>query len=102
MVCSRTVLEHLQFVEQNFPGEGLNKVWSGFIRVKQFGSRSCQAWPRGKKNFFDAQLSLKFMMLINVKMPTIVGILTFISMINTTFESFEARTIFIFQYMYIF
>ena len=27
---------------------------------------------------------MKFIMLINVEMPTIVGILTFISMINTT------------------
>ena len=32
-----------------------------------------------------------FIMLINVKMPTIVGILTFISMINTTSESLKAR-----------
>ena len=30
-------------------------------------------------------------MLINFKMPTIVGILTFISMINTTSESLKAR-----------
>ena len=29
---------------------------------------------------------MKFILLINVKMPTIVGILTFISMINTTYE----------------
>ena len=47
-------------------------------------------------NFFHAQLSLKFIMLINVKMPTIVGILTFISMINKTHESLEARKFFIF------
>ena len=33
---------------------------------------------------FYAQLSMKFIMLINVKMPTIVGILTFMSMINTS------------------
>ena len=32
----------------------------------------------------STQLSTKFILLINVKMPTIVGILTFISMINTT------------------
>ena len=38
-----------------------------------------------------------FTMLINVKMPTIVGILTFISMINTTLESLKARKVFIFQ-----
>ena len=33
----------------------------------------------------------KFIMLINVKMPTIVGILTFISTINTTSKSLKAR-----------
>ena len=35
--------------------------------------------------------------LINVKMPTIVGILTFISMINTTSESLKAREVYTFQ-----
>ena len=30
----------------------------------------------------SAQLRLKFILLINVKMPTIVGVLTFISRIN--------------------
>ena len=30
----------------------------------------------------SAQLRLKFILIINVKMPTIVGILTFVSMIN--------------------
>ena len=39
----------------------------------------------------------KIIMLINVKMPTIVGILTFISMLNTTSESLKARTVGIFQ-----
>ena len=34
-------------------------------------------------------------MRINVKMPTIVGILTFISMINTTPESLKARNSFL-------
>ena len=38
----------------------------------------------------STQLSMKFIMLINVKMPTIVGILTFISIINTTSESLKA------------
>ena len=38
------------------------------------------------------------MMLINVKMPTIVSILTFISMINTTPESLKARKFIIFQH----
>ena len=37
----------------------------------------------------STQLSMKFILLINVKMPTIVDILTFISKINTTSESFN-------------
>ena len=41
------------------------------------------------------QLSTKFILLINVKMPEIVGILTFISMINTTCERPKARNWFI-------
>ena len=39
------------------------------------------------------QLSMKFFLLINVKMPTIVGIFTFISMVNTTFERLKAKKI---------
>ena len=40
------------------------------------------AWPQSNKTFFSsAQLRLKFILLINVKMPTIVGILTFMSRI---------------------
>ena len=46
----------------------------------------------------STQLSTKFILLINVKMPTIVGILTFISMINTTPERLKARNFFIFRY----
>ena len=41
---------------------------------------------------------MRFIKLINVKMPTIVGILTFISMMNTASESLEARKAFIFQH----
>ena len=58
---------------------------------------SYKIWPCGYKTFFmlssagpvviklfscSAQLKLKFILLINVKMPTIVGIFTFISGIN--------------------
>ena len=39
----------------------------------------------------SSQLSTKFILLINVKMPTIVGILTFIIMINTTSQRLKAR-----------
>ena len=46
----------------------------------------------------STQLSTKFILLINVKMPTIVGILTFISMINTTSERLKARNFFIRRY----
>ena len=37
----------------------------------------------------STQLSTRFILLINVKMPTIVGILTFISMINSTSEKLK-------------
>ena len=39
----------------------------------------------------STQLSTEFILLVNVKMPTIVGILTFISMINITSERLKAR-----------
>ena len=44
------------------------------------------AWPRDYKMFV-----MKFILLINFKMPTIVGILAFISMINTTSKSLKAK-----------
>ena len=44
------------------------------------------------------QLSAKFIMLISVKMPTIVDILTFISMTNTSSERLKARNFFICRY----
>ena len=46
----------------------------------------------------STQLSMKFIMLINVKMPTFVGILTFISLINTTAKTLKARKVFISQH----
>ena len=56
-------------------------------------------WPEViKKKSCSTQLSTKFILLINVKMPTIVGILTFISMINTTSESLKAINFFICRY----
>ena len=44
------------------------------------------------------QLSTKFILLINVKIPTIVSILTFISMINTKSERPTANIFFICRY----
>ena len=46
----------------------------------------------------STQLNTKLILLINVEMPTIVGTLTFISMINTTSEKLKARNFFICQY----
>ena len=45
----------------------------------------------------STQLNMEFILLINIKMPTTVGILTFISRINITSESFKAENIFVFQ-----
>ena len=49
-----------------------------------------------KKTFFSysTQLSTKLILLINVKTPTIAGVLTFISMINTPSERLKARHFF--------
>ena len=46
----------------------------------------------------STQMSTKFILLINVKMPTIVGILTFISKINAASERLKARNFFICQH----
>ena len=48
----------------------------------------------------STQLSTKFILLITVKMPTIVGILTFISMINTTSERLKTRHFYICRYLF--
>ena len=47
---------------------------------------------------YSTQLSTKFILLINVKLPTSIGILTFISMVNTRSERLKARYFFICQY----
>ena len=45
----------------------------------------------------STQLSIKFILLINVKMTTIVGIITFISRINTS-ESLKQEVVYSFQH----
>ena len=62
------------------------------------------AWTEVIKLFScSIQLSMKFInMLINVKMATIVCILSFISMIDITSEFLKARTVFIFQHCSVF
>ena len=52
-------------------------------------SQMYAAWLRGHKTFFfhTTQLSMNFFLLINIKMPTIVGILIFISRKNFMLSS---------------
>ena len=66
-----------------------------FFKINIFKSQYCrsveQFVPRSgpeviKLFSYSTHLSTKFILLINVKMPTIVGILTFVSMINATSE----------------
>ena len=40
---------------------------------------------------------MQFVMLINVKIPTVVGILVLVNMITTTYESMKARKVVIFS-----
>ena len=55
--------------------------------------------PRGNKTFpMLNSAEHEIILLINVKMPTIVGIFTFISMINTTSERLKAGNFLIRQY----
>ena len=53
-----------------------------YLYINKVGiTESC---PEGIKHFScSTQLSMKFFLLINVKMPTIIGILTFISGANS-------------------
>ena len=64
------------------------------MRVKQLAieSQENKLGLEALKKSCSTQLSMKFIMLINVKMPTIVGILSFISTVNST----AGRKIFIF------
>ena len=63
------------------------------------------AWPWGYKPFFIQVLNSaehEIFLLINVKMPTIVGILIFISRINTPSERFKAKNFLIFVSILVF
>ena len=50
----------------------------------------------------SAQLRLKFILLINVKMPTVVGILTFMSRINYHILRYESKFSANFDYLSIY
>ena len=56
--------------------------------------------PRGYKTFFMLNSNMKFFLLINVKMPTIVGILTFINRKNSILSLFESEKSWISWYFY--
>ena len=69
-------------------------------RKKGFACITSRPGPEVIKLFpCSTQLSTKLILLINIKMPTIVGILTFISMINTTSERLKALNFFICRYI---
>ena len=71
------------------------------LNVNQLRTRIWRPGPEVIKLFsYSTQLSTKLILLINVKMPTIVGILTFISMMyyNTISERLKARNFFIYRY----
>ena len=60
------------------------------------GSSWVEPDPGGIKHFsYSTQLSMKFILHINFKTPTIFGILTFISMVNTTSEKLKVIKFFI-------
>ena len=68
----------------------LNSVWAGFVfssGLEVMKLFSCLT-----------QLNMKLIVLISVKMTTIVGISTFISMIDTTSDCLKAKKGFIFQH----
>ena len=67
------------------PFSNTSRVPKGWIKIRT-EALLVQA-PEVIKLFpCSTQLSMKTILLINVKMPTVVGILTFISMINITSE----------------
>ena len=73
-----------------------------FTLCDNLGQKQYTSGPKIIKLLCSTQVSMKFIMLINVKMPTNVGILTFISMINTTSESLKAGKVFIFHHFTIY
>ena len=72
-----------------FPRDVLDEILNLIESVSE-GFPTYSYRPRGyKKISCSPQLSMKFFLLINVKMPTIVGILTFMSKKNSILGLFE-------------
>ena len=68
----------------NCPDQMVRRLWlvCTFVHMQQSPVFSCLGPEVIKLFSCSTQQSTKYILLINVKMPTIVGILTFISMIN--------------------
>ena len=66
--------------------------------IKSFNLKSMSGPEVIKLFSCSTQLSIKIILLINIKLPTTFDILIFISMINTTSENLKGRKIFIFQH----
>ena len=89
--CDILFLEHAHLIlgnywvcrTENSRGVLMAKLLAGTVDVLKPG-------PKVIKLFScSTQLSMKFFLLINVKMPTIVGILTFMSRKNTILDLSE-------------
>ena len=78
-------------------GDSRQRVKCSFVEVYLLINWR-KSGPKVIKLFsFSTQLSKIIILHIHVKMPTIVGVLTFISMIKTTSESLRVIEVFIFQ-----
>ena len=96
--CSYTIVGILSFISMIYTTS--ESFFSLYEQLKSFCSTklsmkkvyNLEAWPRGYKTFFALNSTKhKCILVKNVKMQTIVGILTFISMISTTSGSLKAR-----------
>ena len=73
-----------------FTGKGRKKVNVQVASPEKVSVHLEEPGPEGMKEMScSTQLSMKFFLLINVKMPTIVGILTFISRKNGILGIYE-------------
>ena len=98
-ICLLGIATRSEYIANNYCEQcSKQNIHSKFIRYLHKDSFSVRAGPEVIKLFpCSTLLSTKFIQLMNVKMPTIVGILTF-SMINTTSERLKARSVFISRY----
>ena len=89
-----------QFFSHNFGQE----MWSVVCSLNQYQDYISAFHRRTgheviKLLSFSTQLNMKVIMLINAEMLTTVGILTFISRVNTPYERFKPRKILYFQHI---